>query len=200
MDRVRLARFASSATAARYSSSDERMALVPVTSCLVSIFSPDPQGHPLVRDAHFVEYGPIGPEPQPLVETPRGNLSVKIDPRESRFCGVVHEVAHDQAADPGAAALRQYCDTPDLTGGFEPSRADRVTVLREHEHVGRHRIDVVPFLRLGDALFHDEDAAAHGLQRGAVGDPVRRTQLERRLAVHAVAAQTPRASLAAIPT
>src|SRR5512135_103301 len=163
MDIDRLARFAICATALRYSSSVERMLVVPVTSSLDSILSRDPQGHPHVRNPTFVEDGPFGPETQPRVETFGGGLSVKIDPRESQFCGVVHEVAHDQAADSGAAVQRKYCDAADLTGGFEAARADCVTVFGERQHVPGERVDVVPLVGLGDALLFDEDTAPHGL-------------------------------------
>ena len=116
-----------------------------------------------MRNPTFVEDGPFGPEPQPRVKTFGGHLSVKIDPRESQFCGVVHEVAHDQAADSGAAVLRQYCDATDLTGGFEAARADCVTVFRHGKDVPGHWVDVVPLVGLGDALLFDEYAAPHGL-------------------------------------
>ncbi len=156
------------------------MLLLPATSSLVFISSPDPPTHPPVWDADLVELGPFGPETQPLVEVHGGRLSVKVYLRESQFCGLVHEVAHDCAADPGAAVLRQYCDATDLTAGFEAARANHVTFFSDRKHVPAGGIRVVPLLGFRNALFFDEYASTHGLERRAIVLPGRCPQFERR--------------------
>jgi len=101
---------------------------LPVAFGPVFICAFDPQVHPHVRNSNFVEDGPFGPEAQSLVESRRGGLSVKIDPGQAEFCGLVHEVAHDRASKPTAAVRWQHGDPADFTGGIEPARADCVTI------------------------------------------------------------------------
>jgi hypothetical protein len=173
------------------------MLRVPVTSNLLFISLLDPQVHAPVRDADLIELGPFGPEAKPLVESDRGRLGVKVDLRETLICGQFHEVAHDLAADPGAAVLWQYCDAPNLTGGLEPPRANCVTFWGEGEHVMGDGIRGVPFLVLRDALLDDEHGPPHGLDGRAVRGPAGGVQGHRSWGPHRL--QTLRASRAARP-
>jgi len=61
-----------------------------------------------MRDAYLVERGAFGPETQPLVETHGVGLRVKVYLPKSQFCGLVHEMENDSAANPGAAVLRKH--------------------------------------------------------------------------------------------
>jgi hypothetical protein len=133
----------------------------------------DPLAHTPVWDAYLVELRPVDPESQPFVEAYGVGLSVKVYLRESQFCGLVHEMAHYPAADPFTTVLRQYCDAPDLARRLEPARADCVTFCGAREHVPAHRIGVVPFVGLGNALLDDEYGPPNALDGRAVFLPGR---------------------------
>src|SRR5512141_1317815 len=97
---VRFARFAISATAARYSSRFDRMLRGPVTSSLLFIRFLDPLAHAPVRYSDLVKFRPFGPEAQPLVESQGAGLSVEVHLGESVPGGKAHEVAYDRGANP----------------------------------------------------------------------------------------------------
>jgi hypothetical protein len=129
-----------------------------------------------VRYADLVEFRTVGPETQPLVKAAGGGLSVQVHLAEAPLDGEFHEAAHDRHTGPGAAVLRQHCDAPNLTGGLQASRANQVTFRAERLHEGQRvwhdRVQVVPFVALVDALFLDENRAAHVLDRTGVARPV----------------------------
>jgi hypothetical protein len=129
-----------------------------------------------VRYADLVEFRTVGPETQPLVEAAGGGLSVQVHLAEAPFDGEFHEAEHDCHTGPGAAVLRQHCDAPNLTGGFQASRANQVTFraerLHKRERVWHDRVEVVPLVALVDALFFDENRAPHVLDRAGVTRPV----------------------------
>jgi hypothetical protein len=139
----------------------------------VSISLPDPLAHAPVWDAYLVEPRPVDPEPQSFVEAYGVGLSVKVYLRESQFCGLGHEMAHDHAADPFATVLRQHGDTTDLAGGLQPACADCVTFRGSGEHVPAHWIGVVPFVSLGYTLLDDENCPPYALDGHAVVLPRR---------------------------
>jgi hypothetical protein len=91
---------------------------------------------------------------------------------ESALGGEIHEATHHGDASSGAAVLRQYCDTPNLTGGFQASCANRVTFCGsrgfESENVRDDGIELVPFVAFSDLLFFDENRPPHALYLQAV--------------------------------
>jgi hypothetical protein len=92
-----------------------------------SIPLPDRPAHALVRYSDLVELRAIGPETQPLVESGCGHLCVQVHLVESPLGGQIQEATHHGDASSGATVLRQYCDAANLTGGFQATRANRVT-------------------------------------------------------------------------
>ncbi len=91
---------------------------------------------------------------------------------ESALGGEIQEATHHGDASSGAAVLRQYCDTANLTGGFQASCANRVTFCRrrkfENEYVRDDGIELVPFVAFRDLLFFDEDRPPYALDLQAV--------------------------------
>jgi hypothetical protein len=140
----------------------------------------DPLAHAPVWDAYLVELRPVDPESKPFVEAYGVGLSVKVYLRESQFCGLVHEMAHYPAADPAAAVLRQHCDAPDLARRLQPAGADCITFRGAGEHVPAHRIGVVPFVGLRDALLDDKNGPPHALDGRAVFLPGRAVDYDSR--------------------
>lgn len=80
-----------------------------------------------MRDSDLHEFRPFWLETHPRIEPDRGGLRVQMNLREPERPCQIHQVAHHRSADPGAAVLREYRDTTDLTGGFQARRADCVT-------------------------------------------------------------------------
>ena len=80
---------------------------------------------------------------------------------ESPLGGEIQEATHHGDASSGATVLRQYCDTANLTGGFQASCANRVTFRSsrwfENEDVRDDGIEFVPLVAFGDLLFLDEN-------------------------------------------
>jgi hypothetical protein len=160
-----------------------------------------PQGHPLVRYAHLVEYRSLGVEAEPRIEGGCGCLGMKIDGPEPEFCGVVHEVENECGTEAPAAVVRQDRDPADLAASFESSGADRFTVRIDGDHVVGEGVGRIPLLGLGDVLLFDEDAAPHPFGPGALGVPADRgdpVSVGQRDRPHG-APQMPRARRAAAP-
>ncbi len=91
---------------------------------------------------------------------------------ESAFGGEIQEATHQGDASSGAAVLRQYCDTANLTGGFQAPCANRVTFCGsgwfECEHVRYDGIEFVPFVAFRDLLLLDENRPPYALDLQSV--------------------------------
>ena len=91
---------------------------------------------------------------------------------ESALGGEIQEATHHGDASSGATVLRQYCDTANLTGGFQASCANRVTFCGsrgfENENVRDDGVEFVPFVAFRDLLFFDENRPPHALNLQAV--------------------------------
>jgi hypothetical protein len=147
-----------------------------------SIPIPDRPAHSLVRYPDLIEFRALCPETQPLVESAGVRLRVQVHLGESALSGEVHEAAHDREAGPGATVLRQYGDTTNLTGRFQPASANQVTFCRRGDSI-RHNVrddgvEVVPFLVLGNVLFLYENSPADAFDRRAIVPPGRDFQDE----------------------
>ena len=91
---------------------------------------------------------------------------------ESALGGEIQEATHHGDASSGATVLRQYCDTANLTGGFQASCANRVTFCGsrgfENENVRDDGVEFVPFVAFRDLLFFDENRPPNALNQQAV--------------------------------
>ena len=91
---------------------------------------------------------------------------------ESAFGGEIQEATHHGDASSGATVLRQYCDTANLTGGFQASCANRVTFCGsrgfENENVRDDGVELVPFV----VVHRGEGLEVHLISRRG-GPPVR---------------------------
>ena len=125
-----------------------------------------------MRYSDLVEFRTIGPETQSLVESGRRHLRIEVHLVESALGGEIQEAMHYGDASSQPTVLRQYCDTANLTGGFQASCANRVTFCGsrgfENENVRDDGVELVPFVAFRDLLFFDENRPPHALNLQAV--------------------------------
>lgn len=124
-----------------------------------------------MRNAHFVEYRSLWSEIMVQVELEGVYLRMEIDVFHSltaRFC---HEPLQQFSPQTPTTEFSQNCEAPNLTGGFEPARANCITFRGECQRMDTVNIGIVPFVGLGDALPDDKDRATHALERCAIALP-----------------------------
>ena len=124
-----------------------------------------------MRNAHFVEYRSLWSEIMVQVKLEGLYLRMEIYVFHSltaRFC---HEPLQQFSPQTPTTEFSQNCEAANLTGALQPARANCITFRGECERVDTVHIDVVPFVRLGNALLEDEDRAPHALNRGAIALP-----------------------------
>lgn len=135
-----------------------------------------------MRYPDLVEFGPNSPETQPLVKSTGVDLSIQVHLAETALARELDEATHDRHSGPVAAVLRQYGDATNLTGGLQAARANQVTFClrcgRPRQHVRHDRVELIPFLVLGYALFHYENSPSHVLDRRTVMLPRCKLDLE----------------------
>jgi hypothetical protein len=128
-----------------------------------------------VRYSDLVKFRAVDPETQPFVESGGRHLRVQVHLGESLPGGQIHEATHHGDAGSAAAVLRQHCDAANLTGGFQASSADGVTVCGsralENQHVSGLTVLIIPFVAFIDLLFLDENSPSHVLDLHAVVRP-----------------------------
>ena len=125
-----------------------------------------------MRNAHFVEFRSLWSEIVAQVELESVYLRVKKDLFHSltaRFC---HEPLQQLSPQTPTTEFSQNCEAPNLTGGFQPARANCITFRGKYQRMHALHIGAVPFVRLGNALFDDENRAPHMLERHAIALPV----------------------------
>jgi hypothetical protein len=125
-----------------------------------------------MRDAHFVEYRSLWSEIMVQVELEGVNLRMEIYVFHSltaRFC---HEPLQQFSPQTPTTEFSQNCEAANLTGGLQPARANCITFRGECQRMDTVNIQIVPFVRLGDALLDDKDCATHALERGAIALPL----------------------------
>ncbi len=126
-----------------------------------------------MRDAHFVEYRALWRETMVQVELQGVYLGMKkyvCHPLTLRFG---HEPLQQLSPQTPPSEFSQNCEAANLTGGFQPARANCITFRRKCQCVHAMHIGVVPLVLFRDALLDDEYCAAHALERCAVELPRR---------------------------
>lgn len=124
-----------------------------------------------MRNAHFVEYRSLWSESVAQIELESVNLRMEkyvLHSLTARFC---HEPLQQFSPQTPTTEFSQNCEAPNLTGGFEPARANCITFRGECQRMDTVNIGIVPFVGLGDALPDDKDRATHALERCAIALP-----------------------------
>lgn len=124
-----------------------------------------------MRNSHFVEYRSLWSEITVQVELESLNLRMKKYAFHSLTTRLCHEPLQQLSPQTQTTEFSQNCEAANLTGGLQPPRANCITFRGKYQGMCAVRIGVVPFVRLGNTLFYDEDRAPHALECRAVALP-----------------------------
>jgi hypothetical protein len=124
-----------------------------------------------MRNTHLVEFGPLGNKTVTEVERHGVNLRMQVYGLESLTARLRHEPLQKSFPDTQSTKFLQDCEAPNLTGGFQASRANCVTFRPEGQGVHARQVGTIPLFLLRNLLFHDENSPAYLLQRFAMLQP-----------------------------
>lgn len=109
-----------------------------------------------MRDSHLVELRTFSREAEVPVERQRMRLGVQVDPVQLSASGFLDEPSQQHRTHPAPPVGLQHCQAANLTYGFEPPRANCVTVRCPCEGVNADGVRGIPFLALWNLLFLDK--------------------------------------------
>src|SRR5258705_9763444 len=108
--------------------------------------------HQLMRDSDLIERRALCHKTESLVEGQSVRLRVQVDRLQSPARRFVDEPSKYPTAHANSPVGGQYCDAANLTEGFQPARANCVTVRRACQGVNADRVRGIPFFMFGTTL------------------------------------------------